>query len=293
MESKITLTRYIPYETLIHKFDSRLKLISLIILISVGFIPAGYSGFIVLSGLILLILFFSKTPLRTLLAPIKLVFVVFLMLVFINLLVYDAHINNPSIEHDKYFLFSLFGWRDIYWQHFIYSSQIALRIYFLMLFTILFTSTTKPTKITEALESLLKPLKVIKFPVEEVALVISIALRFIPTILDETVMIMNAQASRGVDFSNGNIKDKAKSMSTLIIPMFANSFQRSDDLANAIEARGYIIGQQRTKYHPPKITFLDIILTLIVIGTLIVVVLINVGIISNFGDTWYEFFKKS
>jgi energy-coupling factor transport system permease protein len=162
--------------------------------------------------------------------------------------------------------------------------KILIRIYLLMLFTMLFTSTTKPTAITMAIESLLRPFKVVKFPVEEVALIISIALRFIPTILEETGMIMNAQASRGVDFSNGNLRQKAKSIATLVIPMFANSFQRADDLANAIEARGYVIGEPRTKYNPFKLTFMDVVMFLAMVGLLVVIILIMHDVIPMFID---------
>ena len=216
---------------------------------------------------------------------------IIVILFIVNLLtanVYATNIEN-STNKDDYWNMKSWDWDWTSWtgsKNSLYNTllptiiipimQISLRIYVLMIFTMLFTSTTRPTEITGAIESLLRPLKVVRFPVEEVALIISIALRFIPTILDETGLIMNAQASRGVDFSNGNLKSKAISISTLVIPMFANSFQRADDLANAIEARGYVIGEKRTKYKPFKINLYDVVMSLIMCGMLIVIILLMV-----------------
>ena len=114
--------------------------------------------------------------------------------------------------------------------------------------TLVLTATTKPLELTNALEWFMKPLKVIKFPVHEIAMTISLALRFIPTLLEETDRIMKAQASRGVDFQNGKFSEKFRAIISLIVPLFISALQRSEELANAMEARGYDPSAERTKF---------------------------------------------
>ena len=123
--------------------------------------------------------------------------------------------------------------------------------------------------LTMAIEDLLTPLKVIKVPAHEIAMIISIALRFIPTLIDEANRIMKAQASRGVDFDEGSLKEKISSILALIIPLFASSFQRAEELADAMEARGYVPGEERTRYRIFKINFQDIMLLLVSFSILI------------------------
>jgi energy-coupling factor transport system permease protein len=126
---------------------------------------------------------------------------------------------------------------------------IMIRLVIIVTLSTILTLTTKPTDLTLGLEQLLKPLAIIKVSAEEIALIISIALRYIPTLLDEANKIMLAQASRGVDFSEGKLKDKIMQIVSLLVPMFIISFKRSDDLANAMEARNFVPGQQRTRLH--------------------------------------------
>lgn len=123
-----------------------------------------------------------------------------------------------------------------------------VRMYVMMVAMTLMIATTKPTALTRAIEDLLIPLKLIRVKVHIIAMIISIALRFIPTLLEEAQRIMKAQASRGVDFKNGNIKAKIKSLVTLIIPLFVSAFAKAEDLANAMEVRGYDPYQKRIRY---------------------------------------------
>ncbi|QVK19660.1 energy-coupling factor transporter transmembrane protein EcfT [Mycoplasmatota bacterium] len=132
------------------------------------------------------------------------------------------------------------------------SGFIILRLVLIISFSSLLTFTTKPTDLTLAIERVLGPLKIIKLPVSELALMISIALRFIPTLLEETQKILKAQTSRGADFTEGNIKDKIIQIISLLIPMFIISFKRAEDLANAMEARGYVPGKKRTSFRELK-----------------------------------------
>ena len=127
------------------------------------------------------------------------------------------------------------------------------RIFIMIISTTLLTSTTKPMSLAKGIEDLLLPLKLIKVPVHIIAMIISIALRFIPTLLEETQRIMKAQSSRGVDFKNGSIKSKVKALITLIIPLFVSSFTKAEELGNAMETRGYDPYAKRTRYRVLKI----------------------------------------
>lgn len=145
----------------------------------------------------------------------------------------------------------------IYKNAVIKGGYIVLRLILIISFSSLLTFTTKPTDLTLAIERVLSPLKIIKIPVSELALMISIALRFIPTLLEETQKILKAQTSRGADFTEGNIKEKVIQIISLLIPMFIISFKRAEDLANAMEARGYVPGRKRTSFKVLKWTLLD------------------------------------
>ncbi|QMS85213.1 energy-coupling factor transporter transmembrane component T family protein [Candidatus Xianfuyuplasma coldseepsis] len=134
---------------------------------------------------------------------------------------------------------------------------IMIRLVIIVTLSTILTLTTKPTDLTLGLEQLLKPLSIIKISAEEIALIISIALRYIPTLLDEANKIMLAQASRGVDFSEGKLKDKIMQIISLLVPMFIISFKRSDELANAMEARNFVPGKKRTRLHVLRWSFMD------------------------------------
>ena len=151
---------------------------------------------------------------------------------------------------------------------------IVLRLLNLVLLSSLLTFTTSPMDLKNGLESLMKPLKIIKVPVGEIAMMISLVLRFIPTLLEETSKIIKAQASRGADFNEATFRQKMKQIISLLVPMFVVSFKRADDLANAMESRGYVIGEKRTSIDVMKLTFKDyyalflilILLTFIIMG---------------------------
>ena len=140
------------------------------------------------------------------------------------------------------------GSYNIFWESILQSAKIILRLVMMVALTMILTATTKPLDLTYALEWYMTPLRLIRFPTHEIAMTISIALRFIPTLLDETMRIMNAQASRGVDFEHGKLKEKIKAILSLIVPLFMSAFQRSEELANAMEARGYNPRAKRTRY---------------------------------------------
>mgnify|MGYP003835279409 CR=1 FL=1 len=162
-----------------------------------------------------------------------------------------------------------FGFIKIYEGAILQTLYIFIRLVIMISITTILTVSTKPMDLTMAIEDLLGPLKVIKVPAHEIAMIISIALRFIPTLIDEANRIMKAQASRGVDFDEGSLKEKISSILALIIPLFASSFQRAEELADAMEARGYVPGEERTRYRVFKINSQDIMLLLISISLLV------------------------
>jgi energy-coupling factor transport system permease protein len=144
------------------------------------------------------------------------------------------------------------GFVTIYFDALIHTLFLVVRLVLLILYSSLLTLTTTPMELTDGIESLLKPFEKIKVPAHEIAMMISIALRFIPTLIEETDKIMKAQTSRGVEFSEGKLKDKVMAIVSLLIPLFVSAFKRADELANAMEARGYRGGEGRTKFRELK-----------------------------------------
>lgn len=157
------------------------------------------------------------------------------------------------------------GWITIYEEGVRMGVLISIRFFLLIIMTSLLTLTTTPIELTDAIETLLGPLKKVKFPVHELALMMSISLRFIPTLMDETEKIMKAQMARGVEFSSGSIKSRIQAIIPLLIPLFVNSFKRAEELAIAMEARGYQGGEGRTKYRQLVWNPIDTIMIIILI----------------------------
>ena len=193
-----------------------------------------------------------------------------------------VNIIVPGDASLGYFTFFNTGWK-IYYSAIYNTVYILFRLIIMLSLSLILTATTKPLELTNALEFLMKPLKVIKFPVHEIAMTISLALRFIPTLLEETDRIMKAQASRGVDFQNGKFKEKIKAIIALIIPLFISALARSEDLANAMEARGYNPSAKRTKYRINKWALRDSIasvIILLILGGLITLMVTNFDLVT-------------
>mgnify|MGYP002575052110 CR=1 FL=1 len=253
--ANISLGRYAPYNTFLHRLDPRTKIISMICLMVIIFL--GYNStwfnFAIYGGLIVFIYILMRIAhitLKQLFKQLKMMWFMMLFLFIINLFTIKESIMiyipwlNESIDH---FTIPGINW-TIYFSAFINTFYIFIRLALMISLTLILTSTTKPMDLTYALEWFLTPFKVVHLPVHEIAMTISLALRFIPTLLDETDRIMKAQSSRGVDFQDGKLKEKVRAIVSLIIPLFISSFQRSDELANAMEARGYDPSQKRTRY---------------------------------------------
>ncbi|MCD7840090.1 MAG: energy-coupling factor transporter transmembrane protein EcfT [Erysipelotrichaceae bacterium] len=254
--------RYIPVNSFIHRLDPRLKIGALILLLVTVFFDAGFIGYAILSIFVLIMSILAKMKVSQILKAMKPMLFMMAFLMIFNLL----FIQNGTI------IFSL-GFIHIYDQAVIQTLYIFIRLLLIIIMTSILTATTKPLDLTLGIEYLLAPFKKIGFPTHEVAMIISIALRFIPTLLEETQRIMKAQASRGVDYSEGTMKEKIMSIVSLIIPLFISAFQRAEDLANAMESRNYNPEAPRTRYKQLHWQFADTIsltATVIVSASIIV-----------------------
>ncbi|NLJ79370.1 MAG: energy-coupling factor transporter transmembrane protein EcfT [Tissierellia bacterium] len=231
----ITIGQYFPGTTFIHRLDPRIKiLISMMYIISLFFINSFYPYIFVL-GFILLTIIISKVPITFVLKGLK-------PLIFIIIITFAINIFLTKGE-----VLFMIGPLTVTKEGLKQAVFMALRLIFLIVGTSLLTLTTSPIALTDGIEKLLSPFKRIGLPAHELAMMMTIALRFIPTLLEETDKIMKAQMARGADFESGNIIRRAKSLVPLLVPLFINAFRRADELAIAMEARCYRGGEHRTR----------------------------------------------
>lgn len=250
----ISLGRYLPYNTIFHRIDPRVKLFGLITFMALIFfsfsnVGLNFAYYGILALLVIIALALTKVKFRSLYKQLKPLWFMVIFLLVVNVLSYDGKIP------DVWFTIGTF---KVYAGAFYQTFYIFIRLVLMISLTMILTSSTKPLDLTFALEWLMAPLKLIHFPVHEVAMTMSLALRFIPTLLDETGRIMKAQESRGVDFSGGKLSEKIRGIISLIVPLFNSAFMRSDELANAMEARGYNPQGKRTKYRMLKFASRDL-----------------------------------
>ncbi|GIN42117.1 MULTISPECIES: energy-coupling factor transporter transmembrane component T family protein [Heyndrickxia] len=237
MMEKMIIGRYVPTDSMIHRLDPRSKLIFVFAFICIVFLANNLVTYGILVVFTILLILLSKIPFSFFLKGLKPILWLILFTLFLHLFFTK---QGSLIFH--------LGFVKIYEEGVRQGVFISLRFMLLIFVTSLMTLTTTPISLTDGLETLLHPLKKIKFPVHELALMMSISLRFIPTLMDETDKIMKAQMARGVDFSGGPIKDRVKAIIPLLIPLFISSFKRAEELAIAMEARGYRGGEGRTKF---------------------------------------------
>ena len=234
MIKDITIGQYIPGETFVHKLDPRTKIVLSILFIACLFIIDKFVGYTLIVGFLLITIYTSKIPTRYLYKGLKPVFFLILLTAVLNIFM----VKGGNL------LFS-YGFINIYEEGVRVAVFMALRLIFLIMGTSVLTLTTSPMELTDGIERLLKPIG--KELSHELAMMMSIALRFIPTLIDETDKIMMAQKARGADFESGGIIKRAKSLIPLLVPLFISSFRRADELAMAMESRGYRGGAGRTR----------------------------------------------
>lgn len=259
--NNIALGQYMPLDSIVHKMDPRSKIMVMLFLMVAIFIPAGVWGYVFIGIFILLSLYLSKLNLKYALRTMKPMLWMMVFLLVINVLVIKT--GSPMFHIASFTIYSDAIYQTLY---------IVVRLMLMIIITTVLTATTKPLDLTLGIEKLLKPFEKVGLPAHIIAMMISIALRFIPTLIEETQRIMNAQASRGVDLENGSLKEKVMAILSLIVPLFVSAFDRADQLANAMEARGYDPSRKRTRYKVLKMQTIDymaMLLSVIVLGVCI------------------------
>jgi len=236
MGNFMIIGQYVPGNSFIHRLDPRTKIITIFFFVIFVFFANNVWSYALLTTFTFIVVITTRVPVRFI---IKGLTPVWFLIAFTMLLHLFLTKQGPVV-------FELFN-IAIHKGGILQGLIISLRFFLLVLMTSLLTLTTTPIDITDAIESLLNPLKKVKFPVHELALMMSISLRFIPTLMQETDKISKAQASRGVDFRTGPFKERLKAVIPLLIPLFVSAFKRAEELAMAMEARGYQGGEGRTK----------------------------------------------
>ncbi len=247
MLKDITLGQYFPGDSFIHRLDPRTKLLMVILYIIALFNASGWLGYILVAGFLALCIKISHIPLKAITRGLKPVLMIVVFTGVLNL------IYTPGTR----VLVEIFGFR-LTWEAVERSFFMILRIMLLIMGTFLLTYTTSPIALTDGLEKLLNPLKKIKFPVHELSMMMCIAMRFIPILMEETDKIMSAQKARGADFETGSIMDRAKALIPILVPLFISAFRRAEELATAMECRCYQGGEGRTKMKQLHYTKLDL-----------------------------------
>ncbi|MGI6112607.1 MAG: energy-coupling factor transporter transmembrane component T family protein [Mahellales bacterium] len=247
MIKDITIGQFFPGQSLVHRLDPRTKIILTFVFIVILFIVRNFSGYIFVAAFIIIPALISRVPVKYLLKGLRPLLFILILTVVINAIFTPGEtvvytIGSVSITEE--------GLRQ--------AGFMGLRLIFLVLGTSLLTLTTSPISLTDGIEQLLNPLRAFKFPAHELAMMMTIALRFIPTLLEETDKIMKAQMARGADFTGGNLLKRAKSLVPLLVPLFISAFRRADELAMAMEARCYRGGVNRTRLKVLKFEAIDL-----------------------------------
>ncbi len=245
MLQNITLGQFFPGQSILHRLDPRTKIILLFALMILIFAAESWEGYFLLTILTAGLIFLSKVPPLTVLKSVKPLSWIILFTLLIHFVSHDGEVIA------KFYVFKVTT------EGILYGVKISLRLVLLIILASLLTFTTSPLKLTDATEKLLSPLKKFGVPSHELAMMMTIAIRFVPTLLEETDKIIKAQKSRGLDFNSGGLLKRLRSMVPILVPLFLSSFRRADDLAMAMEARCYRGGEGRTHMKQLRLTSLD------------------------------------
>ena len=243
MLKDITLGQYFPGDTVVHRLDPRTKLLLVIIYIVGLFNSVGWASYAFVILVTVLSMAISKIKPRSALKGLKPLVIIIILTAVLNIFYTDG---TPIVE----------GW-IITWEGIERAVMMSLRIILLIVGTFMLTYTTSPIALTDGLEIMMGPLKRIKIPVHEMSMMMSMALRFIPTLIEETDKIMSAQKARGADFDSGNLFQRAKALLPILVPLFVSAFRRADELAVAMESRCYHGGEGRTRMKQLKMQGID------------------------------------
>jgi energy-coupling factor transport system permease protein len=254
MLTDIMLGQYFPGNSFVHKLDPRNKIVLTLVFIGSIFLVASYDGYFLLGLFLCLSTAVSGIPAKIMLRSIKPLWIILLLTAGIHIFMTPGTIwlsvGPLSITQE--------GVRQ--------AVQMSARLVFLIMMSSLLTFTTSPIALTDAVERLLSPLKYVKAPVHELAMMMTIALRFVPTLLEEADRIMKAQMARGADFSSGNLLKRGQNMVPLLVPLFISAFRRADDLATAMEARCYRGGEHRTRMKELQFGLRDVAAAMVFAG---------------------------
>ena len=237
MLKDITLGQYFPGTSVIHRLDPRTKLIMLVVYIVALFMAAGWVSYAVMAAFLVVCIKISTIPAKSIVRGMKPLVLILVFTGVLNLF-FTTGEGEPLVD---FWIFT------VYAEGLERAIFMVIRILLLISGTFLLTYTTSPISLTDGLESLMGPLKLIKVPVHELSMMMCIALRFIPTLIEETDKIMSAQKARGADFETGSLMEKAKALIPILVPLFISAFRRADELATAMECRCYQGGDGRTK----------------------------------------------
>lgn len=285
MISDITLGQFFPGFSTVHKLDPRTKILLSILYIVCIFLANNLAGFLLLTVFTLCLIPAAKISMRVILRSIKPLILILLVTSLLNVFM-TAGAGEP-----------LFSWWifTVYTEGLVRAAFMTVRVVLLIVGTSLFlTYTTSPIALTDGLEALLHPLTYIRVPVHVFSMMMSIALRFIPTLIEETEKIMNAQKSRGADFSSGGLIKRAKALIPLLVPLFVSAFKRAEELATAMECRCYRVDKKRTKL--VKLTFhtrdlLWALLMLLLLGAVIALHVLPSHVVSEHPVYWIFFYS--
>lgn len=250
--NNVTLGKYLPLNSFVHKLDPRTKICVMFVLLVGIFLPCGFIGYGIIGAFLVISVLLSKLSVGYIWKSFKPTLITLVFLLVINIFVIKT--GDVLISFWKI---------TIYKDALIQTLYIVIRLLLMIVITTLLTATTKPLDLTLGIEDLLVPFEKLGFRTHDLAMMISLALRFIPSLLEEAQRILKAQASRGVDMENGNFKEKITAILSLIVPLFVSCFQKADDLADAMEARGYIVGAKRVRYKQLKFCWYDYVVLII------------------------------
>ena len=262
MMKNITMGQYYPVDSWVHRLDPRTKILLTIAMIVAVFLVKTMVGYGLILGFMYLVSKLSNIPFKMLMKGVKPLKFILILTFLLNLFFSTG--TTMLVE---------WGFLKISYEGLSQAIHYSLRLVFLVLGTSLMTLTTSPIALSDGIEMLLSPLKVIKFPAHELAMMMSIALRFIPTLMEEADKIMKAQMARGADFESGNLLARAKAMVPLLVPLFGSAIRRAGDLAMAMESRCYHGGENRTRLRVLKITKNDFLAGAAVCGLIALILL--------------------
>ena len=270
MLKDITIGQYFPGTSFLHRMDPRIKIVLTVAYIVMLFLVSNFWGFLVAVALLLVSYSVAKIPVKMMFRGIKPIIPIVIFTGILNLFFVSG---TPIVE---------FWVLQITYEGLRMAVFMVIRILALIAGASLLTYTTSPIELTDAIESLFKPLRVIHFPVHELAMMMTIALRFIPTLIEETDKIMSAQKARGADFESGSLIRRAKALIPILIPLFISAFRRADDLAMAMECRCYHGGEGRTRMKQLRLSLLDLYGSLVMAVCFAAVILINLFVPTLF-----------